>query len=202
VAMPLSKGAKAPAKESIHFVNARPTSENEKLRIQRLVRAHVGKWISDQTKDRSSVGESSDSNSNREESRDPASQILEIDTEETLFPSSSSPSAGSSRESPESTVSRSLSLSIRSASYVPLAPIASSHTHESVEDDAEGHGEYNRCQFVADSATRETTCSPGQENGSLPGYTIKAMGRNVFDPFHTYPSHYSPEVVHACERYC
>jgi hypothetical protein len=200
--MPLSKGAKAPAKESIHFVNARPTSENEKLRIQRLVRAHVGKWISDQTKDRSSVGESSDSNSNREESRDPASEILEIDTEETLFPSSSSPSAGSSRESPESTVSRSLSLSIRPASYVPLPPVASSHIHVSVEDDAEGHGEYNRCQLVADSANRETTCSPGQENGSLPGYTIKAMGRNVFDPFHTYPSHYSPEVVHACERYC
>ncbi|GFF36945.1 hypothetical protein IFM58399_04723 [Aspergillus lentulus] len=200
--MPLSKGAKAPAKESIHFVNARPTSENEKLRIQRLVRAHVGKWISDQTKDRSLPGESSDSNSNREEPRDPALQILEIDTEETLFPSSSSPSAGSSRESPESTISRSLSLSIRSASYVPLPPIASSHTHESVEDDAEGHGEYNRCQLVADSVTRETTCSPSQENGSLPGYTIKAMGSNVFDPFHTYPSHYSPEVVHACERYC
>lgn len=200
--MPLSKGAKAPAKESIHFVNARPTSENEKLRIQRLVRAHVGKWISDQTKDRSLAGESSDSNSNREESRDPALQILEIDTEETLFPSSSSPSAGSSRESPESTISRSLSLSIRSASYLPLPPIASSHTHESGGDDAEGHGEYSRCQLVADSVNRETSCSPGQENGSLPGYTIKAMGSNVFDPFHTYPSHYTPEVVHACERYC
>ncbi|RAH49419.1 uncharacterized protein BO95DRAFT_284167 [Aspergillus brunneoviolaceus CBS 621.78] len=42
-------------RDAIHFVNARPTSENERLKIQRLVRAHVGKWISDQTKDRSTV---------------------------------------------------------------------------------------------------------------------------------------------------
>jgi hypothetical protein len=204
--MPLSKGAaKGRAKESIHFVNARPTSENEKLRIQRLVRAHVGKWISDQTKDRSLAGESSDSNSNREESRDPASQILEIDIDETLFPSSSSPSAGSSRESPESSISRSLSLSVRSArsaSYVPLPPIASSHTYEPLEDDADGRCESNPRQLVVDSAHRETTCSPGQENGSLAGYAIKGMGNNVFDPFHTYPSHYTPEAVNACERYC
>ncbi|GIK04255.1 hypothetical protein Aspvir_008334 [Aspergillus viridinutans] len=201
--MPLSKGAaKGRPKESIHFVNARPTSENEKLRIQRLVRAHVGKWISDQTKDRSSAGESSDSNSNRDEPRDPASQILEIDTEETLFPSSSSPSAGSSRESPESTTSRSLSLSIRSASHVPLLPIASSHTHEPLEDDVDGLCEYKPCQLVVNAANRESTCSRGQGNGSLAGYTIKGMGSNVFDPFHTYPSHYSPEAIHACERYC
>ncbi|EAL84726.1 hypothetical protein KXV22_000295 [Aspergillus fumigatus] len=199
--MPLTKGARGRTKEPIHFVNARPTSENEKLRIQRLVRAHVGKWISDQTKDRSSAGESSDSNSNREETCDPASQIFEIDTEETLFPSSSSPSAGSSRESPESTISRSLSLSIQSASHVPLPPIASSHTYERREDDTEGHCEYSPCQAVVD-ATRECTRSPGQENGPLVSYTIAAIGSNAFDPFHTYPSHYTPEVVHACERYC
>ncbi|CAG7944305.1 unnamed protein product [Penicillium olsonii] len=36
----------------IHFVNARPASEIEKLKAQRQVRAHVGRWISDQTKDR------------------------------------------------------------------------------------------------------------------------------------------------------
>ncbi|CAG8253481.1 unnamed protein product [Penicillium salamii] len=36
----------------IHFVNARPSSEIEKLKAQRQVRAHVGRWISDQTKDR------------------------------------------------------------------------------------------------------------------------------------------------------
>lgn len=38
--------------DGIHFVNARPSSEIERLKAQRLVRAHVGKWISDQTKDR------------------------------------------------------------------------------------------------------------------------------------------------------
>lgn len=41
-----------PRTEGIHFVNARPADENEKLKGQRLVRAHVGRWISDQTKDR------------------------------------------------------------------------------------------------------------------------------------------------------
>lgn len=39
-------------KDGIHFVNARPTSEMERLDAQRLVRAHVGRWISDQTRDR------------------------------------------------------------------------------------------------------------------------------------------------------
>ena len=38
--------------DGIHFVNARPSSETEKLKAQRLVRAHVGRWISDQTKER------------------------------------------------------------------------------------------------------------------------------------------------------
>ncbi|KAJ5876323.1 uncharacterized protein N7529_001907 [Penicillium soppii] len=40
-------------KDGIHFVNARPSTETEKLKAQRMVRAHVGRWISDQTKDRS-----------------------------------------------------------------------------------------------------------------------------------------------------
>lgn len=50
-----SRKKSAPAsrkKDGIHFVNARPESETERLRTQRLVRAHVGRWISDQTKDR------------------------------------------------------------------------------------------------------------------------------------------------------
>ncbi|KAJ5109458.1 Protein of unknown function DUF3468 [Penicillium angulare] len=41
-----------PPKEGIHFVNARPTSETERINTQRIVRAHVGRWISDQTRDR------------------------------------------------------------------------------------------------------------------------------------------------------
>ncbi|OQD83029.1 hypothetical protein PENANT_c018G08211 [Penicillium antarcticum] len=45
--------SKKKQKDGIHFVNARPASEIEKLKAQRLVRAHVGRWISDQTKDRS-----------------------------------------------------------------------------------------------------------------------------------------------------
>ncbi|RAL04298.1 uncharacterized protein BO80DRAFT_484653 [Aspergillus ibericus CBS 121593] len=48
-------------KDAIHFVNARPASETERIKIQRLVRAHVGKWISDQTKDRSSGADSPES---------------------------------------------------------------------------------------------------------------------------------------------
>ncbi|RAL11920.1 uncharacterized protein BO97DRAFT_443623 [Aspergillus homomorphus CBS 101889] len=55
-AMTSTKSATSARKrDAIHFVNARPTSENERLKIQRLVRAHVGKWISDQTKDRSAL---------------------------------------------------------------------------------------------------------------------------------------------------
>lgn len=46
-------------RDRVRFVNARPTSsERERLKAQRLVRAHVGRWISDQTKDRSNRGRS------------------------------------------------------------------------------------------------------------------------------------------------
>lgn len=58
-------------KDAIHFVNARPASETERIKIQRLVRAHVGKWISDQTKDRSSGPESPDSNQSQSSSSSP-----------------------------------------------------------------------------------------------------------------------------------
>lgn len=40
-------------KNQTHFVNARPSSETERLRTQRMVRAYMGKWISGQTKNRS-----------------------------------------------------------------------------------------------------------------------------------------------------
>ncbi|KAJ5632078.1 transcriptional regulator family: Fungal Specific TF [Penicillium lividum] len=42
-------------KGGIHFVNARPTTEHERITLQRFVRNHVGRWISEQTRRRSNA---------------------------------------------------------------------------------------------------------------------------------------------------
>ena len=100
--MPPNKGAAGRKKDAIHFVNARPSSEGERLKIQRLVRAHVGKWISDQTKDRSIESEA---NSSRDASRENASRTVDLDGDETmlnLYPPSLSCRSSVSSCSPES----------------------------------------------------------------------------------------------------
>ncbi|KAL4801975.1 hypothetical protein BDV18DRAFT_147951 [Aspergillus unguis] len=54
--MPPKPNPNGRQKDAIHFVNARPSSDAERLNIKRMVRAHVGKWISTQTKDKDRTG--------------------------------------------------------------------------------------------------------------------------------------------------
>jgi hypothetical protein len=63
-------------KDGIHFVNARPSSETEKLTAQRLVRAHVGRWISDQTKDRAEPRRANPSSSSSSKPQHPAYPLV------------------------------------------------------------------------------------------------------------------------------
>ncbi|EAW10954.1 uncharacterized protein ACLA_065880 [Aspergillus clavatus NRRL 1] len=203
--MPLSTPAKGRKKDPIHFVNARPTSETERLRIQRLVRAHVGKWISDQTKDRSAAtttefleegraSASSSASANRVNLSEIAPHYNAIDAVEFPLPSSSSPSVGSSRESPESTSSRSLSLSVRSSSHVGVVPMSSvSYTWDQEESDETTH------EYGSDALVTQSTAQQGiDSSGSLFNGVI---GADVLDPFHTYPSRHTPRAIDACRRY-
>ncbi|KAH8429114.1 uncharacterized protein LDX57_006784 [Aspergillus melleus] len=187
--MPPNKGATGRKKDAIHFVNARPSSENERLRIRRLVRAHVGQWISDQTKDRSDTAET--------QLKEHHEKSVDLDTEETLFPSSSP--SGSSSRSPESNTSNSTSL-VRTIDQknarqtTPKARACPVHT-DAMASTFDSSFDHNK--LARGSLSMSDSPSP-----SPPGEYVESFGANVLDPFHTSPSKYAPDLVSACERYC
>lgn len=195
-------------KDQIHFVNARPSSETEKLKIQRMVRAHVGKWISDQTRDRSAVPESpglqdSSGRDGAGESQEPggsdgSSRVTVLEGYELVSRSSSSPDAldSSSHSSLESNVPASVATSV---------PASSSAQQQSLD----------RHTVRSPSNTPHRTSPEINSNGNLhtynhnrelvssrpPALSIERIGSSVWDPFHTYPSHYSPEFLRLHEGY-
>lgn len=197
--MPPTKNRRGRKKDTIHFINARPSSENERINIQRVVRAHVGRWISDQTKDRSTAlpGAAIDGQLLPHPLPPPLPPSVklppELEADETLFPSSasssSSPSLGSSPHSPESTTSNSI-LSLRPPSQ---------QTQSVPKETPEEKPSIDSCErWPAEDCDHspESPCPPAI------GKYIEAIGANVLDPFRTYPARYSPEVVTACETYC
>ncbi|KAL5358860.1 hypothetical protein BJX96DRAFT_51632 [Aspergillus floccosus] len=196
--MPPVKGRRGRQKDEIYFINARPSTDDERINIQRMVRAHVGRWISDQTKDRSaSISDTYPDGQlhHSVEKIHPAipSQPSDLDTDETLFPSSS-PSAShtSSPHSPESITSNSLT-STRPSSQQTQSVLIIPTPQKELSVNTPG----NTCRWSVDDAENST-----DDSSPDTGDYIEAIGGNVLDPFHTYPSPYSPEVVHACESYC
>lgn len=196
-------------KDQIHFVNARPSSETEKLKIQRMVRAHVGKWISDQTRDRTPVpgGAGGEEPSERGENslqvqmqvqmqmqglgESERAAVLE-ECEELSRSEESTTDAGSSSHSSPPVEANGAGkgaeqkvVAIRSLSNTPgdwqqrNAPRSHDHTvhHE--------HHTPDHSQAVVSSRPE----------------TIDRTGSGGWDPFHTYPSHYSPEFINLHERY-
>lgn len=205
--MPPSKGAPARKKDAIHFVNARPSSERERLKIQRLVRAHVGKWISDQTKDRSIESEPSDRRTNtvQDAPRDNASCAVDPDGDERMlnfYPPSLSSQSSDSSCSPELALSNN-SLTARQTapssaweaqptmSLVPASQVYLDNTNSQYENDYEydyGHD--------SEGSSIESSSPPG------PPDHIETMGAHFIDPFQTYPWRHSPEIANACQAYC
>ncbi|KAG2413962.1 hypothetical protein HFD88_003153 [Aspergillus terreus] len=196
--MPPVKGRRRRQKDEIYFINARPSTDDERINIQRMVRAHVGRWISDQTKDRSASISDTYPDAQFHPSvekihPETPSQPPELDTDETLFPSSSpSASRTSSPHSPESITSNSLTSTRPSSQQAQSVLILPTSQKESPVNAFE-----NSRRWSVDDAENSTDSS-----SSDPGDCIEVIGGNVLDPFHTYPSQYSPEVVHACEIYC
>jgi len=195
-------------KDQIHFVNARPSSETEKLKIQRMVRAHVGKWISDQTRDRSAEGSPAAGLGNavvQEIGRDDGTndgtpgttRVAPVDEYEYLSRSSSSPDVfeSSSRSSSES-----------------IAPV-------SVPGSSSEQHLVHRPVVKPQSRTPHRTPTPQQIRTSnhenlhiynhnqdvtrlhLPTPSIDRIGVSAWDPFHTYPSRYPPDFIRLHEGY-
>ncbi|KAJ5806777.1 hypothetical protein N7474_010369 [Penicillium riverlandense] len=166
------KPTPARKKEGIHFVNARPSSETEKINAQRLVRAHVGRWISDQTKDRSSALESSTAAAvaaGKQPARDFSRSLV--------APRASSFSSGSgSGQSAELP---------RDCQGSPFALSQSSESSDSSDDGS------------LTMVSGDKMSAPWGEIMS-----VEPLISGVFDPFGTYPSNFAPEMVHMCETYC
>lgn len=207
--------------DQIHFVNARPSSETEKLRIQRMVRAHVGKWISDQTRDRDPAEnpnqliadqhthnhhnavhsglpevQSRQGLSDRDMSADSLRRVIVKEEPELEQKPSSGNCSSSSSSSPEVGSSGQSS---------PEAEYAGVGSHRSlVHTVRSSHDPRNKTARVKDNNPSHNGGS-GNNNGhaaathGLP--TMDRIDSNSWNPFHAYPSHYSPEFVRFHEGY-
>ncbi|KAL4878310.1 hypothetical protein BJY04DRAFT_114061 [Aspergillus karnatakaensis] len=209
--MPANKGAPGRKKDAIHFVNARPASDAERLNIKRMVRAHVGKWISTQTKDRAAAGTAAvvdpslDTSAVKNES---ASQAFEVDSDDPYLPSTSASStlspasSASSRASPESCISSSSHTALpfyttpsSRSEPEPVLALVSPHTfiHSPIPTAC-----HPQCEGQEDCQC----ASPGSDTPSPPGEYIEVVGAGRLDPFRAYSSQFEPELVRVSEEYC
>ncbi|EKV11612.1 Oligophrenin-1 [Penicillium digitatum] len=180
-------------KDGIHFVNARPTSETERLKAQRLVRAHVGRWISDQTKDRSA----GHSNPRARPVRSAVPPLPTID-HAGLGPSftivsrpSSSHREGNHGQSFTFThVSRPNQTDYRDSPFPPSQ--ASDSSDSSSSDDASTVTTFSSKALAVIRFNDRS--SPERLERNLSG---------VFDPFATYPAprNFEPDMINLSERY-
>ncbi|PTU22136.1 hypothetical protein P175DRAFT_0523291 [Aspergillus ochraceoroseus IBT 24754] len=225
--MPANGGARERKRDAIHFVNARPASETERLTIRRMVRAHVGKWISTQTKDRAAgstlvepppsiITTTTTTTENTPEL--PSSRPLDFDPDESFFPSPSTsstispPPSHSSCASPESCVSHAshgVPLPSQQQYPPPPPPLPSSAPSESQTDLSLAlvpartnlDNFHHRCDGPGCQCG---TWSVGSDSPSPPpeGGFIEAIGAAYIDPFRTYPSQFEPELIQISETYC
>lgn len=174
-------------RDGIHFVNARPASETERLKAQRLVRAHVGQWISDQTKDRSTASEHSSSSA-------PRPSRTSINSNHAA-PSSSFPLIA---HPPPYAAPRTLPIGTappRPQRDWPQSPFPPSHVSDS-SDSSSG-----------DDATpvENPTTNFGDPVTIVPWHEVSRIEPVIsgfLDPFSQHPSNFAPELVNLCETYC
>ncbi|CAG8910204.1 unnamed protein product [Penicillium egyptiacum] len=181
----------AKKKDAIHFVNARPSTETERLKAQRLVRAHVGRWISE-TKDRS-AGESSNPRARAVRNAVPPLPVIDR--------------AGPGPSS-YTLVSRPLS-SHRGSNHGQGLVF--------VLDSRSGQAAYRGSPFPPSHASDS---SSSDDASSVTGFSSEALAvirfndrssperleRNlsgVIDPFATYPAprNFEPDMINLSERY-
>ena len=188
--------------DGIHFVNARPSSEIERLKAQRLVRAHVGQWISDHTKEKGRTTEEAISSS-----RDTSAHVSEKELDRSTlteqgFKSLSTTSTGSScftlasRPSPHPTRYTTASRRLPpDAQYLrPTRECCRSRFPSSFDSD---------CSECSDGA--EKIVQAAESMTIVPWNGIPRIEPQVsanFDPFDTLAVQFPADVVNICETYC
>ncbi|KAJ5273803.1 Protein of unknown function DUF3468 [Penicillium angulare] len=194
------KRSQNPPKDGIHFVNARPTSESERINTQRIVRAHVGRWISDQTRDRAESSNPSRAIPhpitypvhNPSLTLIPALPVARpIDPtgafERSSFPLASRPSCSPYRGNRPPSPRHDLLYSIPDDSKWRRSPFPPSHNSDSSESSVESSPPPDAWPSTATFTSVEQQISP------------------FLDPFYTYPSgdlNISPAMVDARQHYC
>ncbi|KAL2841699.1 hypothetical protein BJY01DRAFT_7823 [Aspergillus pseudoustus] len=214
------RGAPKGRKNTIHFVNAQPASESERLNNKKLVRAHVGQWISNQTKDRiaasaaglTSVVDPPPLALSDEKPHLEAQAIVEVDPDEPCLPSDSPSSTLASDSPPSSHDSPVSSISSASRHVVPIftkaprpqseppslaivpsqatAPSPTNDIFYQQQCDDEDEGLY------ADSSESDALSPPSF------GDYIEVVGAGSLDPFRAYPAHIDPELIQLSDDYC
>ncbi|KAJ5209936.1 Protein of unknown function DUF3468 [Penicillium cf. griseofulvum] len=170
---------KKPSKkiDDIHFVNARPTSETERLKAKRLVRAHVGRWISDQTKDRPAGA----SSTRARPVRNPVPPVPVIDRPGPSYTIVSRPSSSNRSITGQATFRDS-----------PFPPSHASDSSDSSSDDTTSVTVFSAEALAVARFNKRN--SPERLERNLSG---------ILDPFATYPApeNFEPEMINLSERY-
>ncbi|KAJ5109661.1 Protein of unknown function DUF3468 [Penicillium argentinense] len=190
-------------RDGIHFVNARPASETERLRAHRLVRAHVGRWISDQTKG--------------SKDRADAEAATTTSTVEAKQPTSSTGARARKSSSTSGDCSGSdagvgpsswtlVSRPSPQTRYVTVGP----HRHPHALNARPS--EWQSVAFPPSQASDSSDSSDDAQTPSLskqpvafvPWYEVSRIEPQIsgyFNPFGTYPTSFPPDVVDMSETY-
>ncbi|KAJ5180894.1 Protein of unknown function DUF3468 [Penicillium capsulatum] len=179
-------------RDGIHFVNARPSSETERLSAKRLVRAHVGRWISDQTKDRStsleSLGSSRSTHALHDSISPSSSNLTHVGS--SSYTHGSRSSSYSTR--PAHAIQHALPVSLEQVPQREWQPSPFPPSHAS--DSSESSDDASTVVTVSSNPTairRWHALSP-----------IEPPISSALDPFGTHPSRFKPEIMNLCEEYC
>lgn len=206
-------------KGQIHFVNARPSSETEKLTAQRAVRAHVGKWISSQNKSRSPTDHSNPDGVDQDTQDHDG--LLEVQSLQGWLDGEASAAS-----SPWTTSEEEPGLEMEYGPYIrnfssSSMLLGSEPSEQSSVKDKHPATDTIRSpdpmgKLPLHGQQRETDGTDGTEVVSLqydrdPGHarsltalsspTIPRFASNIWDPFHSYPSDLPAEFLHFHERY-
>jgi len=212
------KGAPTGRKNTIHFVNAQPASESERLNNKKLVRAHVGQWISTQTKDRIAASAASlppvanpPLAISDEKPQLETQAIVEVESDEPYLPSASpsstftSDSPPSSRDSPGSSISSAsrhvvpiFTTASHPQSELPLAIVPSQAAAPSPTNDIFYQQQFDdEDEGLAADSSESNVLSPPSS-----GDYIEVVGAGSLDPFRVYPAHIDKELIRLSDDYC
>lgn len=211
--------------DGIHFVNARPSSETERIKAQRLVRAHVGRWISDQTrdKDRTAEAASNSVSSIRSSASASTSASASASTSTSISPLSIGASTGSTPPNNPQSAQAATRPSLPSDDGPPSSFIVVSRPSPQptryVPAPRRGIAarglnqrplrEWQRSPFPPSHASDSSDSSDDAASltepiAFIPWHEVARVEPQIsglFDPFGTYPTEFSPDLVNPCETY-